>query len=147
MLLSYFDRSRESADPLAPPGSRGEKRRKPRSVGAAKPRNSDEQSEIWDQRPGLPIIPAFRCAPARCGPPLENLEHLIDRPLGQPVADADADDVVEPAVLLGRRLERRDDAEIVVRGLDHLAPSDAVEHFLGAVADAGVGHADDRIVV
>src|SRR6478752_5755667 len=46
----------------------GEKGRKPRPVSAAKPRGPDEQSEIRHQRPGLPIIPAFSCAPAGCGP-------------------------------------------------------------------------------
>src|SRR5436190_19593362 len=54
----------------------GERRRKLRSVGAAIPRSPDEQSEIRHQRPGLPIIPSFRCGPAGSRPPLENLEHL-----------------------------------------------------------------------
>src|SRR5580704_15439662 len=78
---------------------------------------------------------------------LQHLEHLIDRPFGQTVADADADDVVEPAVFLRRRLEGRRDSQIIVGGLDHFAAGDAVEHFLRAVAEAGIAHADNRVVV
>src|SRR5271169_6912385 len=63
------------------------------------------------------------------------------------MADTDTDDVVEPAVLLRRSLERRRDPQIIVRRLDHLAARDAVEYVLRTVADAGIGHGDDGIVV
>src|SRR5262249_21585441 len=78
---------------------------------------------------------------------LEHLEHLIDRPFGQTVADADADDVVKPAVFLRRGLEGRGDAQIIVGGLDHFAASNAVEYLFGAVAQARIAHADDGVVV
>src|SRR3984957_6949318 len=78
---------------------------------------------------------------------LQHLEHPIDRALGQAVAEAEEDEAVEPAVFLRRGFERPGNAQIIVRRLDHFAAGDAVEHLLGAVADAGVRHADDLIVV
>src|SRR5258708_21320134 len=78
---------------------------------------------------------------------LQNLEALVDRPLGQPVPDAYGDDAVEPAILCRRRLEKWRDPQIVVRCLDHLPASNAVEHLLRAMAQATVGHADDLIIV
>src|SRR6266436_1460850 len=54
-----------------------------------------------------PKCSAMRPAGTHCDAGnLENLEHLVDWPLGQPVPDADADDAVEPAVLFRRRLEK-----------------------------------------
>jgi hypothetical protein len=51
------------------------------------------------------------------------------------VPDSDADDAVKPAVFLGRRFEKRRDAQLIICSLDHLAAGDAVDLLSGRAPD------------
>jgi hypothetical protein len=61
---------------------------------------------------------------------LNNLEHLVDRSLGQPVPDANSDDAIEAVLFLRRRFEKWSDAQVIVRRLDNLAAGNAVQQLL-----------------
>lgn len=77
----------------------------------------------------------------------QDFEDFVDGVVGQAAAEADGDDAVELVVGRGRGLEAGNVAEVVVRGLACFAPGDARHHLDRAVADAGVGQADQRAVV
>src|SRR5690348_15972574 len=58
----------------------------------------------------------------------QDVEHLVDRPGRIAPAGGDADDAVEEAVLLRRRLEPRRGAEVVLVGVDALALVELLDH-------------------
>jgi hypothetical protein len=78
---------------------------------------------------------------------LEHLEDVVDRPLGDALADRDGDDPCEPAVFLRGGLEERDGPTVIRGRIDRLAPIDVLDHVRRAVADAAIGHADELVVV
>src|SRR6476660_6170304 len=72
----------------------------------------------------------------------QDVEHLVDRPGRIAPAGGDADDAVEEAVLLRRRLEPRRGAEVVLVGVDALALVELLDHPARAVPHALVAHVD-----
>ena len=59
---------------------------------------------------------------------LEHLEDVVDRPLGDALADRDGDDPCEPAVFLRGGLEERDGPKVIRGRIDRLAPIDVLDH-------------------
>src|ERR1700738_4302584 len=77
----------------------------------------------------------------------ENFEDAIYRASREAVADANRDDAVKPLVAPRRGRETRRDAKVIAGRVDILAPADPRNDVRWAVADAGIGHGDERIVI
>src|SRR5208282_5136516 len=75
---------------------------------------------------------------------LQKLEDAVDGTPGAALTDPDADDAVQPGIFRRLRFEERCDAEVVVGRIDRLAPLEAGDEVGRPVADAAIGHADER---
>ena len=80
-------------------------------------------------------------------PTLENFEDMINWSLSQPMSDANAHDVIEPAISIRRCLEERRDPHVVLSRVDNLTAGDAVEHLFWATPNSRVSHRNNVFVV
>ena len=76
----------------------------------------------------------------------KQLEHLIDRPVGETVADAYRDNPIDSVILRGAGLEERAEAEVVAGRIDRLAAVQLLRCGRFAGASALVGHHDKSVI-